>query len=161
MSDIIKNAPATAEEQAASVAAVESAGYRQRQTIGQLLRGDLGFIPVLLTLIVIMVFFQFITNGIFFEPGNISNLFLQTNTIGLVGLGVILVLLLGEIDLSVAAVSTLCGVILGILSERVGGGLHTWVSISGALLNGALVGFFNCFLEVVYCLPLLIGSLTI
>src|SRR5204863_251886 len=51
MSDIIKNTPATAEEQAASVAAVEAAGYRQRQTIGQLLRGDLGFIPVLITLL--------------------------------------------------------------------------------------------------------------
>ena len=159
MSDIIKNAPATAEEQAASVAAVESAGYRQRQTIGQLLRGDLGFIPVLLTLIVIMVFFQFITNGIFFEPGNISNLFLQTNTIGLVGLGVILVLLLGEIDLSVAAVSTLCGVILGILSERVGGGLPPWVSISGALLTGALVGFINGFFVAVLRIPSFIVTL--
>ncbi|TMF47327.1 MAG: inner-membrane translocator [Chloroflexi bacterium] len=159
MSDIIKNTPATAEEQAASVAAVEAAGYRQRQTIGQLLRGDLGFIPVLLTLIVIMVFFQFITNGIFFEPGNISNLFLQTNTIGLVGLGVILVLLLGEIDLSVAAVSTLCGVILGILSERVGGGLPPWVSISGALLTGALVGFINGFFVAVLRIPSFIVTL--
>src|SRR3989442_12295053 len=135
MSDIIKTPPDTAEEQAPSVAAVEAAGYTQRQTIGQLLRGDLGFIPVLLTLIVIMVFFQAITNGIFFEPGNISNLFLQTNTIGLVGLGVILVLLLGEIDLSFPPVRMLCGKILGILAEGVGGGLAAWCSLSRAPLE--------------------------
>src|SRR6266852_5513364 len=140
MSEIIKNTPevdsSAVEDPHAS--AVEAPSYTQRRGIRQLLRGDLGFLPVLLTLVIIMVFFQLITNGLFLGSGNLTNLFLQTAQIGLVGLGVILVLLLGEIDLSVAAVSTLCGVIMGVLSERVGGGLPPWISLPGALLAGAL-----------------------
>jgi D-xylose transport system permease protein len=138
-------------------AAVEAPSYIQRRTLGQLLRGDLGFIPVLVTLILIMVFFQIITSGLFFESGNLTNLFLQTAQIGLVGLGVILVLLLGEIDLSVAAVSTLCGVIMGVLSERVG--LPPWVSIPAALLAGALVGFINGYFIAVLRIPSFIVTL--
>jgi D-xylose transport system permease protein len=136
---------------------VEAPSYTERRNIGQLLRGDLGFLPVLLTLVIIMVFFQLITNGLFFSTGNLTNLFLQTAQIGLVGLGVILVLLLGEIDLSVAAVSTLCGVVMGVLSERVG--LPPWLSIPGALLAGALAGFINGYFIAVLRIPSFIVTL--
>jgi D-xylose transport system permease protein len=116
MSEII-NTPAVGSSavEDPNAAAVEAPAYRQRRSFGQLFRGDLGFLPVLLTLIIIIVFFQIITNGLFFNLGNLTNLFLQNAQIGLCGLGVILVLLLGEIDLSVAAVSTFCGVIMGVL----------------------------------------------
>src|SRR5713226_2306954 len=159
MSEIIKNTPevdSTAVEDP-SAAAVEAPSYIRRRNIGQLLRGDLGFIPVLVTLIIIMVFFQLITNGLFFSRENLTNLFLQTAQIGLVGLGVILVLLLGEIDLSVAAVSTLCGVVMGVLSERVG--LPPWLSIPGALLAGALAGFINGYFIAVLRIPSFIVTL--
>ena len=139
-------------------AAGEAPSYIQRRTIGQLLRGDLGFIPVLITLIVIMVFFQIITpHHLFFSTGNLTNLFLQTAQIGIVGLGVILVLLLGEIDLSVAAVSTLCGVVMGVLSERLG--LPPWISIPGGLLTGALAGFINGYFTAVLRIPSFIVTL--
>lgn len=74
MSETIENTSGSSsnEAQAFQAAEVEVPSYRQRRTIGQLLRGDLGFIPVLITLIVIMVFFQIITGGLFFEPRNIS-----------------------------------------------------------------------------------------
>src|ERR1700730_10409405 len=140
-----------------STAAVEAPSCTQRRGIGQLLRGDLGFLPVLVTLIVIMVFFQLITNGLFFSTGNLTNLFLQTAQIGMCGLGIILVLLLGEIDLSVAAVSTLCGVVMGVLSERVG--LPPWLSIPGALLAGALAGFINGYFIAVLRIPSFIVTL--
>jgi D-xylose transport system permease protein len=159
MSEIINNTPkvdpTTVEDPHA--AAVEAPSYIQRRSIGQLLRGDLGFLPVFVTLIIIMVFFQLITNGLFFGSGNLTNLFLQTAQIGLVGLGVILVLLLGEIDLSVAAVSTLCGVVMGVLSERVG--LPPWLSIPGALLAGALAGFINGYFIAVLRIPSFIVTL--
>ncbi len=160
MSDIIENTPgadSTSVEESHPASAVEAPSYIQRRNIGQLLRGDLGFIPVLVTLIIIMVFFQLITNGLFFSTGNLTNLFLQTAQIGLVGLVVILVLLLGEIDLSVAAVSTLCGVVMGVLSERVG--LPPWLSIPGALLAGALAGFINGYFIAVLRIPSFIVTL--
>ena len=140
-----------------NAAAVEAPSYRQRQGIGQLLRGDLGFLPVLVTLIIIIIFFQIITNGLFFNTGNLTNLFLQNAQIGLVGLGGILVLLLGEIDLSMAAVSTLCGVVMGVLSERVG--LPPWLSIPGGLLTGALAGFLNGYFIAVLRIPSFIVTL--
>ncbi|HKV59589.1 MAG TPA: inner-membrane translocator [Ktedonobacteraceae bacterium] len=140
-----------------NTAAVEAPSYRQHQSIGQLLRGDLGFIPVLVTLIIIIAFFQVITNGLFFNTGNITNLFLQNAQIGLVGLGGILVLLLGEIDLSMAAVSTLCGVVMGVLSERAG--LPPWLSIPGGLLAGALAGFINGYFIAVLRIPSFIVTL--
>ena len=161
MSDIKENTtdPDSASAQAPSSSTVEAPSYRQRQSIGQLLRGDLGFFPVLITLVVIMIFFQVVSKGLFFSSGNLTNLFLQTAQIGLLGVGIILVLLLGEIDLSVAAVSTLCGVILGVLSERVGGGLPPWVSIPGALLAGALIGFINGYFIAILRIPSFIVTL--
>jgi len=87
-----------------------------RRTVGQLLRSDLGFIPVMLTLIVVVVYFSIVTQGIFLTPENLSNLVGQIATIGVLGLGVIMVLLLGEIDLSIAAVSVLCSVVMAVFS---------------------------------------------
>ena len=159
MSEIIKNTPevdSTAVEDP-HAAAAEAPSNIQRRGISQLLRGDLGFIPVLITLVIIMVFFQLITNGLFFSTGNLTNLFLQTAQIGLCGLGVILVLLLGEIDLSVAAVSTFCGVVMGVLSERVG--LPPWLSIPGGILAGALAGFINGYFIAVLRIPSFIVTL--
>lgn len=151
--------PGSTSVQEHTTSTVEAPSYRQRQSIGQLLRNDLGFIPVLITLIIIMVFFQVISKGLFFSSGNLTNLFLQTAQIGLLGVGIILVLLLGEIDLSVAAVSTLCGVILGVLSERVGGGLPPLISIPGALIAGALIGFINGYFIAILRIPSFIVTL--
>src|SRR5258708_17014087 len=95
---------------------VEAPAYMPRRTIGQLLRGELGFLPVLLTLLVIVVYFQIVTGGIFLKPENISNLTGQIAYIGILGVGVIMVLLLGEIDLSIASVVVLCSVIMAVFS---------------------------------------------
>src|SRR5712691_5105031 len=146
-------------DQSADSAAVEvaTAAAVPRPTIGQLLSTELSFVPVLLTLVVIMIFFAVSTNGVFLEARNLSNLVQQIAVIGVVGLGVILVLLLGEIDLSVASVSTFCAVVMGILTERLGapGGF----AIIAALLTGALVGFINGIFIAVLRVPSFIVTL--
>ena len=141
----------------ASASSVEVPSYLPRRTLGQMLRGDLGFIPVLVTLIIIVIFFSIITNGVFLKPENLSNLVLQIATIGIVGLGEILVLLLGEIDLSVASVSYLCAVIMAVLAERAG--TSAGVAIIVALLAGALIGFINGLLVAVLRVPSFIVTL--
>src|SRR5437763_4851408 len=154
MSDTIDNTTGTPTAEAlqpVTAEAVEAPSYRQRQTIGQLLRTDLGFIPVLATLIVIIVFFQVISGGLFLSSTNITNLFLQTATYGFLGLGIILVLLLGEIDLSIAAVATFCSVVMADLSERAGA--PAFVAIVAALAVGAAIGAFNGFFVAVLRLP--------
>ena len=64
----------SSKNQPASAASVEVPSNIQKQSLGQLLRGDLGFIPVLATFVAIVIYFQITTNGLFLLPVNISNL---------------------------------------------------------------------------------------
>src|SRR5258708_13812433 len=136
---------------------VEAPAYMPRRTIGQLLRGELGFVPVLLTLLVIVVYFQIVTGGIFLNSQNISNLMGQIAYVGILGLGVIMVLLLGEIDLSIASVAVLCSVIMAVASERAGA--PAWMAILAALLAGAVIGLINGFFVAVLRVPSFIVTL--
>src|SRR5258708_15504360 len=167
MSDIIEknDAPEPTEAsqvaafggQATQAAAVEVPASMPRRTIGQMLRGELGFLPVLLTLLVIVVYFQIVTRGIFLKPENLSNLVGQIAYQGILGLGVIMVLLLGESDLSIASVAVLCSVVMAVLSERAGA--PAWVAILAALLAGAVIGFINGFFVAVLRVPSFIVTL--
>src|SRR6266516_5736129 len=143
--------------QATEAAAVEVPSYMPRRTLGQLLRGDLGFVPVLLTLIVVVIYFTITTNGVFLHPENLSNLVGQIVTFGVLGLGVTMVLLLGEIDLSIAAVSVFCSVVMAVLAER--NGVPGLVAILAGLLAGAVVGLINGFFVAVLRVPSFIVTL--
>ena len=68
-----------------------------------------------------------------------------------------MVLLLGEIDLSVAAVSVFCSVVMAVLSERYG--VSALVAILAGLLAGAVVGFINGFFVAVPRVPSFIVTL--
>src|SRR5258708_14085389 len=115
MSEMINEKATTASPATAvSAAAVEVPSYMPRQTLGQLLRGDLGFLPVLLTLVVIAIIFEFASGGFFLIPRNLSFLVLQIATIATDSLGVPLVLLLRESHLSSLAVGTFDPVALAI-----------------------------------------------
>ena len=140
----------------ASAVEVPSTMATQR-TLGQQLRGDLGFIPVLLTLIVIMAFFEVTTNGLFLSPRNLSFLILQNAEIALLSLGVTLVLLLGEIDLSLASVAVLSAVVMGVLSTRLG--FPGWAAILVGLLVGAVAGAINGFFIAILRIPSFIVTL--
>ena len=143
--------------QAVQAADVEVPSYMPRRTVGQLLRGDLGFVPVLFTLILVVIYFTIVTGGLFLKPENLSNLVGQIVTFGILGLGVIMVLLLGEIDLSIASVSVFCSVIMAVLSERYG--MSALVAILAALLTGAVVGLINGFFVAVVRVPSFIVTL--
>ena len=143
--------------QAVQAADVEVPSYMPRRTLGQLLRGDLGFVPVLFTLILVVIYFTIVTGGLFLKPENLSNLVGQIVTFGILGLGVIMVLLLGEIDLSIASVSVFCSVVMAILSERYG--MNALVAILAALLTGAIVGLINGFFVAIVRVPSFIVTL--
>src|SRR5205807_1948364 len=138
-------------------AAVEVPSYMPRRTLGQLLRGDLGFIPVALTLLVVVIYFTITTHGLFLTPQNLSNLVGQIVTFGILGLGVIMVLLLGEIDLSIAAVSVFCSVVMAVLSERYA--VPPLIAILAGLLAGAVAGLINGFFVAVLRVPSFIVTL--
>src|SRR5712692_253324 len=158
MSEMINEKATTASPATAvSAAAVEVPSYMPRRTLGQLLRGDLGFLPVLLTLVVIAIYFEIASGGFFLLPRNLSNLVLQIATIAIDSLGVTLVLPLGEIDLSVASVGTLGAVVMGVVSARLG--YPAWAAITIAIAAGALVGCINGLFRAVLLLPSFIVTL--
>jgi D-xylose transport system permease protein len=110
--------------------------------------GDLGSLPVVAALAVIWIVFQII-NPNFLSSANLVNLTMQSAAVGTISIGIVLVLLLGEIDLSVGSVSGLAAAILAVAS------LHTvidpaspwWLHllaqggvIIAAIVGGALVG---------------------
>lgn len=123
----------------------------------RLFQGDLGQLPVVLTLILIAIFFEITSKGIFFAPQNLSNLILQIATIGFLGLAAVLVLLIAEIDLSLAAVASLCGAVLVVLSATKGA--SPAVAIISAIVVGAVVGLVNGFFIAVLRVPSFIVTL--
>ena len=70
---------------------------------------------LLLSLLVIMVFFQFTTSGTLFKPVNMTNLILQNSYIVVMALGMLLVIVAGHIDLSVGSVSGFIGAVAAVL----------------------------------------------
>lgn len=88
----------------------------EKFSLRSLMRGDLGFIPVVLTLAIITLYFYITTNGIFLQARNLSNLTQQIVVISILSTAAVLVLLLGEIDLSLAAVAQACAAVMATLS---------------------------------------------
>ncbi len=156
MSDIQDQKTAVATEQSA-VAAVERSEYTRRRTFGELLRSDLGFLPILVTLLLVVLYFEITTGGLFLTSRNLSFLAQQMAETGVAGLGAIMVLLLGEIDLSIAAVAQLSAVVMAVCSERLG--LPAFLAIPAALAAGALVGLLNGILVAVVRVPAFIVTL--
>ena len=99
--------------------------------------GDLGMLPVALGLIIISTVFS-ILNPIFLAPGNLVNLLFDCATVGFLALGVVCVLLLGEIDLSIGSMSGLASALFGVLWINMGWPIG--VVILAALVFGAAVG---------------------
>ena len=92
----------------------EGLGGALRAFVDRVRSGDLGMIPVAVGLVLIAVVFTSI-NPVFLRPGNVSNLLYDCATTGVISLGIVCVLLLGEIDLSVGSMSGLASAILGVL----------------------------------------------
>ncbi|MFB7616027.1 sugar ABC transporter permease [Kitasatospora sp. NPDC056181] len=99
--------------------------------------GELGSLPVVLALIVIWAVFGSL-NSSFLSAQNLSNLSQQIVGTGMIAIGVVFVLLLGEIDLSVGSVSGLCAAIYAVLS--VTDGVNQYLALLTALVGGAVVG---------------------
>lgn len=119
--------------------------------------GDLGSLPVIIGLVVIWAAFEIISGGIFLQPDNLVNLAAQSAGTGLISVGIVFVLLLGEIDLSVGSVSGLSASILGI-------GLTTlnwpfWSIVLFSLGIGALIGVLYGFLFTRFGVPSFVVTL--
>jgi len=106
----------------------------------RLLHGDIGSLPVLLGLVLIAVIFQ-LANPNFLTPLNLTNLMVQIAAVGTIAVGVVLVLLIGEIDLSIGSVSGLTASVMAVVSVKMG--MPGWIAILAGIISGALIGLLQ------------------
>ena len=100
--------------------------------------GELGSIPALIGLIVITVVFAVVHQG-FLSAYNIEALVIQAAPIIAMAMGLIFVLLLGEIDLSAGTTGGLCSAITAVLMLR--HGTSWWLALVAGLVAGLVIGF--------------------
>jgi putative multiple sugar transport system permease protein len=93
---------------------------------------------MMISLIVIMVFFEYVTDGTLFQPLNITNLVLQNSYIIVMALGMLLIIVAGHIDLSVGSIVGFIGAVAAVLMVRYN---LNFVLVSAiCLLLGAAIG---------------------
>ncbi|MGH3448940.1 MAG: sugar ABC transporter permease, partial [Nocardioidaceae bacterium] len=109
-------------------------GFRRRVT-----GGDLGTLPVIIGLLVIAVVF-YSQDKTFLSSASLVNITLFAAPFGIISLGIVLVLLLGEIDLSVGSVSGLAGSVSAVLI--VYHGWPAWVGLLAGAATGFAIGLF-------------------
>lgn len=99
--------------------------------------GELGSIPVVLGLIIIWTIFQ-VKNDRFLSAENLSNISYYLSATGMLAIGLVFVLLLGEIDLSVGSVSGLASTLFAVFV--VDHSMNPWFSLFLTVLTGAAIG---------------------
>jgi D-xylose transport system permease protein len=139
------------------------AGFEAEKTefsVGEMLRrlarGELGSVRVIVAIAVIWTIFQ-IANDRFLSAINLTNLTLQIAAVATISIGVVLILLLGEIDLSVGAVSGLAAGVMAVLSVKEGWSPE--LAIVAALVVGASIGLLQGFFITAFGLPSFVVTL--
>ncbi|HBJ72552.1 MAG TPA: ABC transporter permease [Actinobacteria bacterium] len=100
--------------------------------------GDTGSMPAVLGLIALVALFSVLQGGIFFTALNFANLLNQGTAIIILAMGLVFVLLLGEIDLSAGFAAGTCAAVLGVTLTN-----HNWpwpLALAAALLTGLFIG---------------------
>ena len=141
---------------AATADVVEGVEQPRLDIFRRFIQGDLAELRVVLILGVIWIIF-YLQEDRFLSSVNLTNLVLQATAVGLVAVGVTLVLLLGEIDLSVGAVSGLCAAIMAVLIEQKD--WNPYLGIVAAVLAGMAIGLFQGTVFTKFAIPSFVVTL--
>ncbi|PNH96024.1 sugar ABC transporter permease [Vibrio diazotrophicus] len=109
--------------------------------LSRLKGGNFQMLVMALAIVFIMIFFSIMTDWSYLTPRNISNLFRQTAITGILAIGMVFVIISGEIDLSVGSMMGLLGGLAAILD--VWFGLPLPVTILITLCSGLILGAWN------------------
>ncbi|WTN46624.1 sugar ABC transporter permease [Streptomyces sp. NBC_00631] len=99
--------------------------------------GELGSLPVVIGLIIIWTIFQ-VKNSLFLSADNLSNISYFLSATGMLAIGLVFVLLLGEIDLSVGSVSGLASTVFAVFV--VNHGMNQWLALILTIITGIGIG---------------------
>lgn len=111
------------------------------ETLKKIMRANIRQYGMIIALVVIMVFFQIVTGGVLLKPLNVTNLILQNSYILVLAVGMLLVIVSFNIDLSVGSLNALIGAVAAILMVSLK--LPVYVGVPVALLLGGLLGAFQ------------------
>ncbi|MEN9563665.1 MAG: hypothetical protein RIR73_1909 [Chloroflexota bacterium] len=131
------------------------------KTLSTLFRNNIREYGMLIALIVIMIFFYFMTDGILLKPINITNLVLQNSYVIIMALGMLLIIVSGWIDLSVGSVAAFVGAIAGVMIVKWG---WNWVLVIAICIGvggliGAWQGYWVAYLKIPSFIVTLAGML--
>ncbi len=119
--------------------------------------GDLGVLPVVLGVVVIWTVMQSL-NDVFLSPRNLVNLTMESVPVGMIALGIVCVLLVGQIDLSVGSVSGLSAAVVAVLF--VNQQLPVVVALAGAIVVGVAIGLLYSIFFIRFGVPSFVISLS-
>jgi D-xylose transport system permease protein len=109
----------------------------RRRSFGELLSSDFRALPIVIGLVALWIFFT-LQSDVFLTARNLSNLLVQSTVVGIMALGLMFVLLVKEIDLSIAAINGVTSVFMAkIIVEY---GVSPWIAVPLAILIGAGIG---------------------
>jgi ABC-type xylose transport system permease subunit len=137
----------------------ESVGGIVRGYVDKVRGGDLGALPAVLGIVVLGVLFTALRPNTFPTPLNFANLLVQAVPITLLAMGLVFVLLLGEIDLSAGVVSGVSAAVLAQLLAEAGS--PWWVAAGAAIVVGAVIGLFTGTLVGVVGIPSFVVTLAL
>jgi D-xylose transport system permease protein len=127
-----------------------------RDLLRRFLQGDLASLRVILAIALIWIIFA-LQNDRFLSAANLTNLFLQITAVGLIAVGVVMVLLIGEIDLSVGAVSGFAAAVMAVINVK--SGVPAVPAIVLGVLTGAAIGFVQGMLFTRFSIPSFVVTL--
>lgn len=127
------------------------------QPFAQMLKNNIRSYSMVVALVLIMLLFQILTEGILLRPLNVTNLILQNSYILVLAIGMMLVIITGHIDLSVGSVAAFVGALAGILMVQHQVSMVVTVIVS--LLLGALIGAWQGFWIAYVKIPAFIVTL--
>lgn len=114
---------------------------------------------MVLALIAVWIFFQYATGGIFLEARNFSNLMRQTAVTGVLSVGMLMVVVTGQIDLSVGSVVGLAGGVAAAAASQAWLGWGLIPSLSAAVIVGLIIGAAHGLLVAYANIPAFIVTL--
>ena len=151
------NKPAALDRSDSRVRHDDGIGGALRALVDRVRSGDLGMLPVIVGLVLISVVFASL-NPVFLAPNNLVNLLFDAAAVGCISLGIVCVLILGEIDLSVGSMSGLASALIGVLWANMG--LPVVVAILAALAAGAVMGMIYATLLNKFGMPSFVSTLS-
>ncbi len=129
----------------------------QITVLKKLIKDNIRQYGMMMALVIIVIYFSIATNGISILPLNVNNIILQNAHVIILAVGMLIVILTGNIDLSVGSVAAFVGAMAGIM--MVNNGVAWQLAVVICLIIGLLAGAWNGFWIAYIRIPAFIVTL--